>query len=112
MMHAATDEPREGTMITKRAAKQQNVFALILLVSSCGGGNSSPTTPSQAPSTPTTVSLSGRVTETVGSTSFPIEGATLSFADGSNAGKTTTTNGNGDYQFSALQKGGFTVNVS
>lgn len=97
-----------------RAARGGSVFASILFAFACGGGKSSPTTPTQptTPSTPTTVSLSGRVTETVGSTAFPIEGATLTFADGSNAGKTATTNGNGDYQFSGLQKGGFTINVS
>lgn len=98
------------TIMMNRAA-MGSVFVSILLALSCGGGKSSPTTPSQPPAA-TTVSLSGRVTETVGSAPFPIEGATVSFADGSNAGKSTTTNGNGDYQFSGLQKGGFTINVS
>jgi hypothetical protein len=86
--------------------------SLILLTSACGGGSGSSTPTSPTPPTPTTAGLSGRVTESVGTTPFPIEGATLTVADGANAGRTANTNANGDYQFSGLQRGGFTVNVT
>ena len=90
------------------------IAILCCWVSACGGGSSSPpTTPTPpSPPPPTTASLTGRVTETVGTTSFAVEGAALSVVDGPNAGRTTTTNANGDYQLTGLQRGGFTVNVS
>ena len=81
-----------------------------LFAAGCGGGASTPTTPANAPSTaPTTASLSGRV-ETP--SSVPVGGATVTVSDGSNAGRTSTTDGNGSYQLTGLQRGGFNVNVS
>jgi hypothetical protein len=88
--------------------------ALCLFASfACGGGaggNSTPTAPN--PPATTTATLSGRITESVAGSVFAIEGATLAIADGGNAGRTATTNANGDYSFLGLQRGGFTLNVS
>lgn len=83
------------------------VFLLVAMA--CGGGNSTPTSPSATPA-PTTFSLSGQVTDSA--TGAAISGATLSIADGPNAGRSATTDASGNYNFTALQQSGFTVNVT
>lgn len=89
----------------------RRLFVLFCLSAvACGGGGSTPTTPANAPPpAPTTASLSGRV-ETP--SAVPVGGATVTVSDGSNAGRTSTTDGNGHYQLTGLQRGGFNVNVS
>lgn len=99
--------------MTRRLAA---LHALVLLafVAGCGGGNSSPTapsTPTPTPAAPTTFTLSGAVT--VGNTSGAgIPGATVAIFDGADAGKSTTTDGNGRYSIAGLRTGGFTTNVT
>ena len=89
--------------------KRAYAVALISVVA-CGGSNSgTPTTP--ASSTPTTIfTLSGQVAD--GVTGTGISGATVSIADGPNAGKSSTTDASGNYTLTGLQQSGFTVNVS
>jgi hypothetical protein len=62
------------------------------------------------PTSTTTFSLGGRVTNR--STSAGIAGAAVSIVDGPNAGKSTATDGSGNYKFTSLQQSGFTVAVS
>lgn len=89
------------------------VVALSSLMA-CGGGDSTPTAPSQPapPPAPTTANLSGRITETFPTASTAIAGATLTVADGANVGKTASTDGSGNYQFAGLTRQGFNVNVT
>jgi hypothetical protein len=84
------------------------IVLLLMSASACGGSNST-TSPTPTP-TPTTFSLTGQVADSTTSTGIP--GATVSIADGSNAGKSATTDGSGNYSFTGLQSSGFTVNVS
>jgi hypothetical protein len=83
---------------------------MAVVVSACGGSASSSSAP--VPPTPTAVtfSLNGQITD--GATAVAIAGATVSVADGSNAGKSATTDASGNYSLSGLQSSGFTVIVS
>ncbi len=56
--------------------------------------------------------MSGRVTESPPTTFVNVSGAVVTFADGSNAGKSATTDGTGNYTVTGLQRGGFSVNVT
>jgi hypothetical protein len=56
--------------------------------------------------------MTGRVTESAPTTTTPIGGATVTIADGANAGKSTTTDSGGNFSLASLTAGGFTVNVS
>src|SRR5438093_8643959 len=85
-------------------------FLLLFMAIACGGGNSTTTSPSSPGQMANTFSLSGLVTNSVDGT--VISGATVSIADGPNAGKSATTDGSGNYGFTGLQQAGFTVNVS
>src|SRR5205085_173664 len=72
----------------------------------------SPTpTPTPTP-TPSTFTLAGTVTESAPTTSTAIAGATVTIADGPNAGRTAVTDGGGNFSFSALQVAGFTVTAT
>ena len=84
----------------------------VMIAAACDRGSTmeSPTAPN--PPAPVTANLSGRVTETVPGAILPIGGALLTIADGANSGKTATTNGNGEYSFSALRRDAFSVTVS
>ena len=62
------------------------------------------------PSTVPIAFLNGRVTDS--ETGAGIFGATVSIGDGPNAGKSSRTDGSGNYNFTDLQPSGFTVNVS
>lgn len=89
----------------------------VVCLTSCGGGGSNapqtPTAPTQpTPQTPATFTLSGRVTESSPSSFINIQGAVITFADGSNSGKSGTSDGNGNYSITGLQRGGFSVNVA
>ena len=81
-------------------------FAVAVATVACGGN--SPTSPSSF--TPTTFSLSGQVTDRT--TGAGIAGATVSIADGPNAGRWAATDGSGHYGFPALEQSGFAVNVA
>ena len=85
--------------------KRVCVIALLLPALACGASSS--TTPSP---TATMFSLAGQVIDSA--TSAPISGATVSIADGPNAGKATTTDSSGTYGLTGLQPSGFTVNAS
>ena len=52
------------------------------------------------------------MTESGASAVLPIAGAVLSVVDGANAGKTATTNANGEYSFNELRRETFSVSVS
>lgn len=101
--------------------KRSVLVGLVLLVTiSCTGGSSdspnpgapSPTpSPSPAPA-PSTFALSGRVTESAPTTANAIGGATVTIVDGPNGGKSTATDGSGNYSFSGLTAGGFTVRAT
>lgn len=95
-----------------RSARLLTAAFLSVALIGCGGDSSptTPTTPGTPP--PATFSLTGRVTESAPSAFVAVAGATLGIADGPNAGRTATTNGNGEYQFTGLQAGGFTLNVA
>jgi Carboxypeptidase regulatory-like domain/Fibronectin type III domain len=88
-------------------------FLFLFMTAACGGGDGTTTAPTPTPaqtSTANTFSLSGLVTNSADGTI--ISGATVSIADGPNAGKATTTDGSGNYGFTGLQQAGFTVSVS
>src|SRR5262245_3468891 len=76
----------------------------------CSDGKGPAPSPSPSASPASTFSLGGRVTST--NLSVPVMGATLSIADGPNAGTSTTTDASGNFSFAALQQSGFTVNAS
>jgi hypothetical protein len=86
------------------------IGGLLLLLGAVACGDKS-TTPSPAsPSSPSTFSLTGQVTDTL--TGAPVAGATVSIGDSVNTGKSTSTDGSGTYSFVGLQQAGFTVSVS
>lgn len=84
------------------------------------GSNASPaapssgaaTTPAPAPAVQPTWSLAGTVTETSPTTSVAISGATVTIADGPDAGKNTTTAASGAFSFTGLKQAGFTVTAA
>lgn len=78
-----------------------------------GGGNGSPA-PSPSPSPPpaTTFTLTGQVTEPAPFTTNAIANARIEFVDGANAGKSATTDSNGNYVIANVNRGGFTVRAS
>lgn len=86
------------------------VIALVVAVSACGGKSpTAPTTtpppatqPPPAPPAPTLVSMTG-IVQAVGGAR--LSGATVTILDGANAGRTTTTNSNGEFVFGDLQRG-------
>lgn len=94
-------------MTMKRA-----ILVLLVLASACGG-SSSPTTPTPTPTpTPTSFALTGGISETIPTTSNKIPGATVTFIDGSNAGKSAVADGAGNYRITNVLAGGFSVRAS
>jgi hypothetical protein len=86
-------------------ARQWSALTVVLVFAACGDGNgNTPTNPSPPPSTPTTLSLTGRVTETPPTQTIAIVGANIPIADGPNAGRSTTTDVNGNYTLANLQQ--------
>ena len=67
------------------------IFVALFALSGCGS--------SMAPTAPSAVSLVGTVTAQDGA---KLSGATVRIGDGLNAGKSTTTNNNGEYRFDDL----------
>jgi Carboxypeptidase regulatory-like domain len=86
--------------------KRLILFLGALTISGCGGTNSAAPTP--AP-TQTTFTLSGQVTSSAGGA---VSGATIRVVDGPNAGRSTSSDGNGTYSLTGLTQSGFTVNIS
>lgn len=94
----------------------------VILVSACGSSSSSPTAPTPGPApapaaapapAPTAFALTGLVTDAT--TSAPIAGAAVSILDPAphpNAGRSTTTDASGRYNFAALQRSGFTISAT
>lgn len=77
----------------------------------CGGGSSSPASPS-APvpaATPSVGSLAGTVTQNGGGA---VAGATVTILDGANAGRTATTNSSGQYRLENLTSGNANVSAA
>ncbi len=70
----------------------------------------SPTTPGT--STRPTWSLSGVVTERFQGVDIPVLEATVSIADGSDAGRSIATDDIGNYEFNGLEQGAFTVRAT
>lgn len=83
---------------------------LALVLTACGSGSSAPTSPT--PPAAQTFTLGGAVTETAPTTTNKIPGATITFIDGSNAGKSATADGAGNYALAGLATGGFTVRTT
>jgi hypothetical protein len=86
--------------------RQICTVAVAMIAVGCGGTTT--TTPSTPPA-PTTLTLSGQVTDNA--TAAPISGVTVTIVDGPNINKTATTDASGNYSLSGLQQSGFTVNV-
>lgn len=87
--------------------------ALAFSAAACGGSPTAPsTTPAPAPPAPapppTTVSLAGTVTSQAGSR---LGGAVVTFLDGANAGKSTTTASDGTYRFDSVTRGDANVSA-
>ncbi|HEY3245920.1 MAG TPA: carboxypeptidase-like regulatory domain-containing protein, partial [Phycisphaerae bacterium] len=90
--------------------KRVSVPVFLVAAMACGGtGTTTSSSPTPTP-TATTFSLSGRITDSA--TSNGISGANVSIADSQNAGKSATADSLGNYSFSGLQQGGFTVNAA
>jgi hypothetical protein len=93
-------------------------LVVLLLVSlamaGCGGSDTAPSTtppPTTAPPPSQTLyTLTGQVT--VGASNQGISGATVTVADGVNAGKSATTDGSGRYTLGGLTFAGFSVSAS
>jgi hypothetical protein len=99
--------------------KRGCVLLLVILGSACTSQSGCFLAPSPLPAqtstaipttTASTFSLSGQVTDSTNS--IPISDATVSIADSSNAGRSATTDGSGNYAFAELQPAGFIVNVT
>lgn len=84
------------------------VLAATLFLTSaaaCGGSRSTPTGPSQPPTTrsqPQSFTLSGTVTASASTTNVPVEGATVETLDGDQAGRRAQTDAQGFYQITGL----------
>src|SRR5262249_10584187 len=100
---------RRGSVLEGAVNMLKRLCASVSLIVAIACSKSTPTAPSQTPP-PQTFSLSGRVTDNT--TSTPIVGATLSIADGPNAGKSAMSDASGNYTFTGLQQSGFTVTAS
>ena len=97
----------ESEMFSMRECLYGGIFLGAMLSLGCG----SPTT---APSTTST--LAGQVYSTILRSTLPwssdrygIPAATVSIVDGPDGGKSTTTDGAGNYKFTGLQQSTFTV---
>lgn len=77
----------------------------MLAASGCGGGSSTPVSPTPSPTpTPTPAPITHTLTGTVSSTSESrISGATVTALDGANSGRSVATNTNGEYRFDNMQ---------
>ena len=82
----------------------RSIVALLLtmIAVACGGENGNPVGPSNPSPTPSAASLTGTVATEGGS---GISGATVTFLDGPNAGRSATTTSGGGYSFTGLTAG-------
>ena len=88
---------RPGTCLLRYISQCRGKTAIVLVclvLSGCGGSSTAP-----GPAVATTVSLGGTVADQNGAR---LPGATVRIGDGINAGKSTTTNSNGEYRFDGL----------
>jgi hypothetical protein len=96
---------------------------MLVLMFACGGDDSptaptpppapAPVPPAPAPpSTPSTSEIFGVLREIDPSVGVPIQGGTVQITTGPNAGKSTTTDGNGYYVFNEVTRGTFTLRSS
>ena len=89
----------------------------VLFLAACGGGSeggsgAAPTpTPTPTPA-PSTFTLQGQVSEEAPFSASKIAGAKVEFVDGANAGKSATTDSNGNYRITGVASGGFTVRAT
>lgn len=99
------------------------VLPLALVIAAIACNKSSPSQPTQNPTTTVTTTvpptqqtprwnLSGTVTETPPTTSRRLANATVRIVDGPNAGQQTTSGGDGSFTFVGLEQAGFTVVAS
>jgi hypothetical protein len=114
---------RLGYVVPRRALYQGggSMRKLLLLgvvfgcMGACGGGGGGESTPAPSPTptpTPTTFTLRGQVSETAPFTANKIAGAKVEFVDGANAGKSATTDNDGNYTISNASRGGFTLRAT
>lgn len=88
-------------------------LAFTVVAAGCSGNSSTGPTPTPTPApvpTPSTFTLSGRVTSTT--PNIVVAGATVTIADGPNAGRSVRTDAGGGYSFTGLATSGFTLNAS
>jgi len=78
------------SLVAVASTPTSTIFVALFALSGCG---------SMAPTAPSAVSLVGTVTAQDGA---KLSGATVRIGDGLNAGKSTTTNNNGEYRFDDL----------
>ena len=85
------------------------------LLSACGGGNGTPTSPTPAPSNPPppaapTWSLTGKLLND--DDNSPLKGGRLEVLDGPDAGRSTQTGDDGTFRLDGLREGRFSVRAS
>ncbi len=89
--------------------------AMAVALAACSG-DSGPASPTPAtgdtPAGIPTWSLSGVVRERFQAVDIPVPGATVSIADGSDAGGSIVTDDTGNYEFNGLEQGEFTVRAT
>jgi len=94
-----------------RYARTVAAFVCAIAIASCGGSGSSPTSPTNPTPTPparTTFNLSGSVVNNRAN-GIKIPNATLTITAGTNSGTATTSDASGNYQFTNLTPGTFTI---
>jgi hypothetical protein len=87
------------------------ILALVVVAGGCEAGKSAtgPTALPQTPGSPSAVSLSGRV---VTSDSIRLPGANVEIVDGTETGRKTSTDDNGEFQFAGLAPGSKVLRAS
>jgi hypothetical protein len=86
------------------------VVLLVGLVG-CGGGATAPSQTTTSIPASTIFALSGGVLDNKNNAN-KVSNAALSITDGANAGRSTTTDGAGNYRFTALTPGTFTISLT
>jgi hypothetical protein len=88
-------------------------LVLPFVIASCGGDDTgNPVGPSNPSPAPSSLTLSGTVSESAPTTNVRIAGAVVAILDGTDAGRTATTDANGSYRIEGLRVGGFNVSVN
>lgn len=91
---------RDEICLSNTALRTSAIVGALFALSACGS--------SMAPTAPSVVSLVGTVTAQDGA---KLSGATVRVGDGVNAGRSTTTNNNGEYRFDDLAVGNGSVSA-